>query len=278
MMSKLLESMSSVSNVLTFLATTAAAAFSYFSPNYLSLIILLVVVLPFLCWFYLQKKRFGSFNRSLQVFKDYTEMQVKFFELIDNEIKNKRNVEIKNIGLDLEYPLRDINKYLQNKLITNNDLKLIYKGLLLNPLSSDIKDLVDGNSNVRSVNVYQAYEKIKLFKADPKYKNISFHISHYDYPLIIHGFLLGKTHLFLGFSELDEGKIRGSDKSYIYLEYDVNLPATTHYFNFFENWFDYLYKKGNENPISQLALLEKAADLEKECLQKITDLELSSKA
>lgn len=268
-MLKWLEQISWLASILSYVAPFGALVNLILKPTYISISICVVIFILVFA-FLKQSKRLGSFNRSLEVFKNYADMKVKLFELIEDDINNNKPVEIKNIGLDLEYPLADIGDYfLNNQKISTDKLSNIildYKGLLLNPLSPDVSELVDGGSNVNSENVLAAYRKIQTYKSRNYFQSpsITFDISHYNYPLIIHGFLLGRSHLFLGFSELDKDKIKGSDKSYIYLKYDDNLPATTHYFKFFENWFDYLYKKGKSSPINTNDLIQRISTLNKQ--------------
>jgi hypothetical protein len=76
----------------------------------------------------------------------------------------------------------------------------------------------------------------------------SFEMRQYDLPPIFHGLLLNDSHLFLGFTEIHDGKIIGGTKPYLHLWHDDQKDSSlnSHYFRFYKDWFAYYWENSKE--------------------------------
>lgn len=195
-----------------------------------------------------QNKELINLNPWLDVLENYKSVWNKMEGIIEEELLNGGRIKIKNVGLDLEFIVPDMGRYLENVIVKNRNVSFSYKGLIINPDSPSIAGLVNGESNIQSDYVAASYRRLKVFKE--QFKNsqaIEFDVRPYDTPLVFHGLLLCEKHLFLGFTEIQNGKMRGSDKPYIYLKYDPSITATEHYFTFYKTWFDHFWKHGQSS-------------------------------
>lgn len=202
-----------------------------------------------------QRAEFNKFNPSFEVLDNYTILKDKLYHLMDESLKKDKMITILNIGLDLEYMLPDILQYIHDRTPLHRRIRLSYRGLVINPRSELIENLIGDGSNLQAMFVDNALRQLELFKHTfSQNKNISAELSQYDVPLTIHGVMLNDEHLMLGFTELSRDtsvfppifKMHGSAKPYIYMKNDKNVEATKHYFAFFKEWFeyyDYMWKK-----------------------------------
>jgi hypothetical protein len=163
--------------------------------------------------------------------------------IINEEFKSLDQISIRNMGLDLE----TVMPWIKNKVLTSNDLRntsFDYKGLIINPESSCIKDFIDGTSNVKKKYVEYSLEIADSIK-EMNISNIKIEIKSYQCLPIFYGFILNDKHLFLGFTEIIAGKIMGGTTPYIYLKFNKTSKLNVHYFNMFNSWFDKFWGSSN---------------------------------
>jgi hypothetical protein len=163
--------------------------------------------------------------------------------IINEEYKSLDQISIRNMGLDLE----TVMPWLRNKVLTSSDLRntpVDYKGLIINPESSCVKDFINGTSNVKKKFVEFSLESADSIK-EMNISNIKIEIKSYQCLPIIYGFILNDKHLFLGFTEIIDGKIMGGTTPYIYLKFNKTSKLNVHYFNMFNSWFNKFWGSSN---------------------------------
>ncbi len=216
--------------------------------NLASIFTIIGVIAPFLIWLVVKcislkrrNKKFNDLNPSLEVLGNYQVVWKKTLEIFESELREENNLVLKNFGLDLERILPDLGDYIHKIINSQRRLSFSYSGLIINPESELIKPLINGKSNIQKEFVISSYKRLQLFKEEFKQKNIQLEVRSYDFPSSVHGIMINDKYLFLGFTEITDGKLFGADRPYIYLKYDQNISATRHYFTLYNNWFDYYW-------------------------------------
>lgn len=167
----------------------------------------------------------------------------KMNKIINEEYKILDQISIKNMGLDLE----TVMPWLRDKILTSSDLKntsIDYKGLIINPESSCIIDFINGTSNVKKKFVETSLENADSIN-EMNISNVKIEIKSYHCLPIFYGFILNDKHLFLGFTEIVNGKIMGGTTPYIYLKFNKTSKLNVHYFNMFNSWFNKFWGSSN---------------------------------
>ena len=174
-------------------------------------------------------------------------LQKKILPLIREEMAEHNAIIIENFGLDLH----SVMPWIENQIIHSNEFdnsKVEIKSLIINPESEYLKKFIDGKSNISSNIVAASINIANSFNGHEDLDRFSLELRQYDLPPIFHGFLLNNEHLFLGFTEIPEGKIVGGIKPYLHLwkEGKSTSEFNLHYFKFFSNWFNYYWNISKE--------------------------------
>lgn len=165
--------------------------------------------------------------------------------LIATELDPEERTEMLNLGLDLEV----VQTFLLYRLIFRKNLRnLRYRGLLVDAGSDLIGPIIDGTSSIHSGTAVAVVEKVNNQLAENEamleQRNITIEIRSYDLPPTIHGFLVGETHLYLGFTEFSHGKLHGGEFAYYHLRHRKSDEMTAHLFRMYRSWFDYYWNRG----------------------------------
>ena len=188
-----------------------------------------------------------SFPKDLEIIDDASDvLKDRLLPLITKLASKNIEIRIENFGLDLETVMPWINQ----KILTSEKLKYVnleMKALIINPESRYLKGLINGRSNISGATINSSIEAANNLINHNLHK-FSFEMRKYDLPPIFHGFLLNDEHLFLGFTEIEGGKLVGGTKPYLYLnKKNENISdITLHYFSFFKNWFYYNWNISQE--------------------------------
>jgi len=210
-----------------------------------------------------KQRRLNEFNPYLDVLPNFEEVFKRLCVLMDDYLDDSAEIHLDNIGLDQELTIPWFLDYFKKKYETHKGMIINYRGLVIDPDAELIKPLIRGgssdvlpqdDSNISAASVFNAWTNLGRFKSDfHQNHDVNAQLTEYKVPLIIHGVLLNRAHLFLGFTELrkvgssDKHKIFGANKPYIYMKYDAkNSVATQHYFTFFREWFEYYYANGRK--------------------------------
>ena len=147
--------------------------------------------------------------------------------------------------------MESVIPWLNNKIIHPvefDDVHITMNSLIVNPESIHLKDLVDGDSNITTIAVNSSIASAKKIANQSNLTKFSLVIRQYDCFPIIHGFVINKEHLFLGFTNIENGKLIGGTQPYIHLIKSNSNPShfTNHYFQFFDDWFKHYWSISNE--------------------------------
>jgi len=200
------------------------------------------------------KKENQIIEKKLEISQKVLPKDIEIIEDVDDVLQNrvlpilrdfaikKQPISIINFGLDLY----SVMPWLKNKILhpAEFDATLIeIKSLIINPDSEFIKNIVNGNSNISSEVIASSIKAAQSIEQLTDLYKFTFELRQYDLPPIYHGFILNDEHLFLGFTELENGKVIGGIKPYIHLKKDKDNYSdfTTHYFTFFKDWFYYYW-------------------------------------
>lgn len=163
----------------------------------------------------------------------------KINTIIAQEIKSDNEIIITNFGLDLE----TVMPWIKNTLLENADLENIqitYRGLIINPDAEQIKNLIDGASNIQSAAVAAALANAQHI-TELKFTGIDFEIKSYDEVPFFHGFIIDRRYLFISFTEVVNNKMCGGTLPYLYIKLDNTSPLNKHLFSMYSSWFDYIW-------------------------------------
>ncbi|WP_234733378.1 hypothetical protein [Tellurirhabdus bombi] len=187
-------------------------------------------------------KNLYKFNPSLDVMENYDDMWKKLKQILQDEFNKGYPIQIKNVGLDLEKILPDLANLADDMYNKSNKLSFSYRGLIINSDSNHIAPLINGDSNIQSEFIKSSHKRLDLLLLKNKTRqNIKFAARKYDFPLVFHGLMINNKYLFLGFTEITNDKMYGSNKPYIYIEHKIKNKITNHYFSFYNHWFDYYW-------------------------------------
>lgn len=188
------------------------------------------------------------FSEDDELLPNVSTVLTKLEEILALEAKSG-TIEIHNFGLDLE----TVVPWFVNKIGTNmqlNDVHLVYKALVIDPNSELIKDMIDGKSDLNKLTVNSRLEEIKKLDFF-KLSKVDVEIRSYKLPPVIHGFLLNNKHLFLSFTEIDSGKLKGGSFPYVYMEFNHSSRLNKHYFNMFKTWFEHIWNSSKQAHIKK---------------------------
>ncbi|WP_216209195.1 hypothetical protein [Amycolatopsis aidingensis] len=165
--------------------------------------------------------------------------------LIATELDPEERTEMLNLGLDLEV----VQTFLLYRLIFRKNFRnLSYRGLLVDTDAELIGPIIDGGSSIHSGTAAAVVEKVNNQIAENEtlleQRNISIEIRSYDLPPTVHGFLIGDSHLYLGFTEFSHGKLHGGEFAYYYLRHRKSDEMTAHLFRMYRSWFAYYWNRG----------------------------------
>src|SRR5690606_26583181 len=120
--------------------------------------------------------------------------------------------------------------------------------LIIDPESKYLKNFIDGQSNISSQIVSSSIIIGNNLKTHDDLDRFCLEIRQYELPPIFHGFILNDEHLFIGFTEIHNGKIIGGTKPYLYLWRDKNQDSelNAHFFRFYKDWFNYYWELSKE--------------------------------
>ena len=186
--------------------------------------------------------------KDLEIIEDVDDvLQHYVLSIIRQKVSENEDILIENFGLDLE----SVIPWLNNKIIHPvefDDVHITMNSLIVNPESIHLKDLVDGDSNITTIAVNSSIASAKKIANQSNLTKFSLVIRQYDCFPIIHGFVINKEHLFLGFTNIENGKLIGGTQPYIHLTKSDNNPShlTNHYFQFFDDWFKHYWSISNE--------------------------------
>ncbi|MBS1514581.1 MAG: hypothetical protein JSS63_06095 [Bacteroidetes bacterium] len=187
--------------------------------------------------------------KNFQIVKDVDDvLHKRILPILREQINLHDQIVVHNLGLDLQ----SVIPWIENQIINNREfdnIKLEINSLIIDPDSEYTKNLLGDGSNIRAENIKTSIQIANNFNTTyPDLIRFSLKMKKYKLPPIFHGFLLNDEHLFIGFTELKEGKIIGGIKPYIHLWNDGKTRSdfNSHYFNFFKNWFDYYWNISTE--------------------------------
>lgn len=166
-------------------------------------------------------------------------------QLIATELSSEDNTELLNLGLDLEV----VQTFLLYRLIFRKNVhNLSYRGMLVDTAAELIDPIIDGGSSIHSGTASAVVEKVNNQIIENgallAQRNISIEIRSYDLPSPVHGFLIGNSHLYLGFTEFSYGKLHGGEFAYFYLRHRKSDEMTAHLFRMYRTWFTYHWNRG----------------------------------
>ncbi len=162
----------------------------------------------------------------------------KITEILKESCRSEK-ISVLNFGLDLE----TVVPWLNNSILPDECFSKVfieYKALIINPDSDNIKSLIDGESDLKSITVKSRLEEIKKLNF-LNIEQVNIEVKSYDIPPVFHGFILNDKHLFLSYTEIINGKLRGGLFPYIYMELDNTSKLNSHYFNMYKSWFSHFW-------------------------------------
>lgn len=189
----------------------------------------------------------NTFPKDLEIINDASDvLNDRLFPIIIEQAKKEKHIKIENFGLDLETVIPWINQ----KILFSKELENVHfemKTLIINPESPYIKNYINEASNISSSTIFSSIDTAKNLVHQELYK-FKLEMREYDLPPILHGFLLNDEHLFIGFTEIINGKLLGGTKPYLHLSKKAGniSTVTSHYFSFFKHWFNYYWNQSNE--------------------------------
>ncbi len=181
------------------------------------------------------------FPKDVKIIEDVgSVLQNQVLPVIEQIVAAGESLTILNFGLDLE----NVLPWIREKAYGGefNGVAAAFRFLILNPESPYLQDLIDGDSNISSDSVRFSIASAKRFADNKTLSQFKLEMRQYDLPPVAHGFIINDAHVFLGFTEVKDGKLIGGIKPYIYLnkqQYDAST-IVQHYFTFFKTWFEYL--------------------------------------
>jgi hypothetical protein len=186
--------------------------------------------------------------KDLEIIEDVDDvLQHHVLKIIRQTAQDNENVLIENFGLDLESVIPWINNKIIHPIEFDNTHVTI-RSLIINPESSILKNLIDGESNITTIAVNASIASARKMADSRNIDKFCMIIRQYDYYPLIHGFIINKKHLFLGFTNIENGKLIGGTQPYIHLIKTVNTTShlTNHYFQFFTDWFRLYWEESKE--------------------------------
>ncbi|RYY33867.1 MAG: hypothetical protein EOP46_15195 [Sphingobacteriaceae bacterium] len=156
-------------------------------------------------------------------------------------------IKIYNFGLDLQ----SVMSWVTNTFVHEtefDEIQFEIKSLIINPESSFLKDIIDGESNITTNTVNTSIANAKKLQSYKNLKKFDFKIRQYDNFPIYHGFIINDEHLFVSFTYFNEGKLIGRNQPYLHVTSEGENPSklTKHYFRFFKDWFNHYWKISTE--------------------------------
>jgi hypothetical protein len=188
----------------------------------------------------------NCFPKDLKIIEDVgSVLQTHVLPIIRNVVSEGGSIAFENFGLDME----SVMTWLREKINKGefSGVAASFKCLIINPESPYLKELIDNRSNISSDSIKFSIASAKKFADNPDLNKFEFEMRQYDLPPIAHGFIINDTHVFLGFTEIKDGKLIGGIKPYIYLnkqQYESSQIAL-HYFTFFKSWFNCYWNNSN---------------------------------
>jgi hypothetical protein len=181
------------------------------------------------------------FSKYDEALENSVEVTSKISDILLAQCATLDIITVQNFGLDLE----TVMPWLKNKLLLEHKLlgcKLVYQGLIANHESEVLLPLINGTSNIKTTYINASLESAgELTELD--IRNIDVEIRAYDTPPIFHGFIINEKHLFISFTEIQLGKIKGGVFPYMYMQYDKTSKLNQHYFRMFKSWFVHIWDK-----------------------------------
>ncbi len=181
----------------------------------------------------------NCFPKDIKIIEDVgAVLQNQVLPIIENIIASGESLTFDNFGLDLESAITWLNVRVNSGEFKG--VPVSFRCLLVNPESPYLKDLIDGESNVSSDSVHYSISSANKLGNNKTLSQFQLEMRQYDMPPIAHGFIINDTHVFLGFTEVEDGKLKGGIKPYIYLNKQecTSSAIAQHYFTFFRSWFD----------------------------------------
>jgi hypothetical protein len=186
--------------------------------------------------------------KNFEVIKDVDDvLHRKILPIIRAESQTKKKVTVLNLGLDLH----SVMPWMENKIIRSDEFDHTHievHSLIIDPESKYLKNFIDGQSNISSQIVSSSIIIGNNLKNHDDLDRFCLEIRQYELPPIFHGFILNDEHLFIGFTEIHNGKIIGGTKPYLYLWRDKNQDSelNAHFFRFYKDWFNYYWELSKE--------------------------------
>ena len=182
-------------------------------------------------------EQFGNYDN---VFDDVQAATKKIEDIIELEQRYSNKVIMWNFGLDLEVVMPWLANVVIEKKIKNN-AHFHYKGLIINPDYEKIVPLLGGHSNISKKCVEAQLERAETLK-NQKLNNVSMELRSYSNLPHFHGFVINEKHLFVGFTEIEAGKLMGGKYPYIYILRNDRSQFSKHLFDMFLSWFNYTWE------------------------------------
>jgi hypothetical protein len=177
----------------------------------------------------------------VEIIDDVTDILGILNPIINEQSSRKGYINIKDFGLDLETVMPWINHEI-TRFEKINNIPFDMKALLINPASKYLNQLIDGESDVTSNSITASIAAARHLN---RYNlcRVKFELKQYELPVIFHGFMINDEHLFISFTEIIDGKLFGGSKPFIHFKKNREPVSsiTQHFFNFFNNWFDYYW-------------------------------------
>jgi hypothetical protein len=171
----------------------------------------------------------------------------KVLELFRTELDKAKGVlTIENIGLDFSTIHSTFSESVQQMF---RDKAVAYRGLIIDPESPMIAAVTAPRKVQSNVSTEIATSMIALLLAMGKdtgdrLKYASIEVKSYTQVPVIHGFLIAKDHLILGFTHFRGGGLRGGDHPYLYVRRNERSEFISELFNVYGTWFEHLWGVG----------------------------------
>lgn len=182
------------------------------------------------------------FPKDIKIINDVgAVLQDQVLPVVKQLVSNGTKIEFQNFGLDLENVMPWLKVRIDSGEFAGVDAS--FKCLLINTESPYIGGLIDKGSNVFSNNVNSSINSAKQIEDNNELADFELEIRQYDFPPVIHGFMINDIHLFLGFTEIINGKLKGGTKPYLYLNKQEHFSSkiTIHYYTCFKTWFNHYW-------------------------------------
>lgn len=224
-----------------------------------SLAIILGILVPIASVFLYQRRKIKSLKKELdtyeneelkssyEIINDVIDVQSRISSIIKKSNSKSRKIEIDNLGLDLETVVPVLKTGLHYKNID-------YRSLIINPESEHIKKSCTHGSNPGRISSDTAkinLQSIKSFLSEhelitKKYK-LKLDVVSYDFPPVMHGFLLDGSHLFIALTYFkNEKDLFGGNMPYLYIKRNNRFQFNKGVFLSYETWFTYLWSQGKK--------------------------------